>query len=190
MDCFEILTCPVCGKKFVVWDRELYQWKFKNEIYCSYTCMRTEEKKHLSGERFLGFGVTEKEKLPEELMRIYSDLMRLRRLSRVVSTINNLKKRYIEIEKESVALQKLYRKCLYQMKKIRCKYVQGVGKLQKDEWDLLNLFVLKILDVEDIQEKLKLDYETMCEKFIRIMKILKENQSSDKTKNRWKFNGR
>lgn len=189
MDSFEILTCPICGKKFTVWDRELYQWKFKENIYCSYTCMRVDEKKHLSLEKIFEDGVTEKEKLPEELKEVYSDLMRLRRLSRVVSAINSIKIRYSESNKAGTSLQKFYRKYLYQMKKIRCKYVDGVEKLEKEQWELLSRFALKYLEIEDISQTLGLDYKTMCEKFKDTMKILKDNQSNQKVRNRWNFVG-
>lgn len=185
MDIFEILTCPVCGKKFCVWDKELYQWKFKEEIYCSYTCMRTEEKKYLNNEKLFSESDFEKQKLPEKYKEVYSDLIRLRRLSRVVSSINIIKSRYGENTDTTKSLQKLYRKCLYAMKKIRCKYVDGVEKLDKEQLALLSLYILNFCELEDVSDALSLDYKGICGRFTAIMEIFEENKTNQKIRNRW-----
>lgn len=39
--------CPICGKMFFTLDIKQYQWKFNGKKYCSYTCMRVDEKKYL-----------------------------------------------------------------------------------------------------------------------------------------------
>lgn len=187
MDYVELLTCPVCGKRFCVWDKEIYQWKFKEDLFCSYTCMRTVEKKYLSAEKIFQESGFEKPKLPEQYRNVYFDLMRLRKLSRLVNCINMIKSRYDLCEDDSKKLYKLYRKTLYSMRKIRCKYVYGVEKLDKQQYDLLILYVVNFTDAEDISETLGLEIGEINKIFTSVMEILKENISDQTKRNRWDF---
>lgn len=51
------LICPVCGKEFTRWDG---QWAYKQrtlkgmQYYCSYGCMRKEQRKHEKAENKTG----------------------------------------------------------------------------------------------------------------------------------------
>lgn len=185
MENLEILTCPVCGKKFCVWDKDIYQWKFKEEVFCSYTCMREVEKKFLNYEKLFEEEGFEKPKLPETYKEVYSDLIRLRKLTRLVSCINIIKGRYGECREEYPSLQKIYRKSLYSMRKIRCKYVDGVEKLNDKQSGLLSMYIMNFAEVEDVSESLGIDYKEICKTFTEIMEILKSNQSNQKIRNRW-----
>lgn len=37
--------CPICGKYIGAFLSPDYGWKLGNKVYCSYTCMRVDEKK-------------------------------------------------------------------------------------------------------------------------------------------------
>ncbi len=181
----EVLTCPICGKKFCVWDEEIYQWKFKEDIFCSYTCMRTVEKKYLDSERLFAEEGIKKQKLPQEYREVYGDLIRLRKLSRMVGSINIIKSRYELNKQNNTKIQRLYRKCLYYMRKIRCKYVDGIERLNIKQLKILSMYVIQFTDIEDISEDLGITYKDIIDNFIDIMKILEENKSNQTKRNRW-----
>lgn len=147
--------------------------------------MRKAEKRGLTSAKLKEEKYFKKETLPDIYRNVYFDLIRLRKLSKLVDGINLIRSKYDLNDEVKIDLKKLHRKCLYHMQKIRYKYVDGVEKLSRMQKRFLFLYILNYADLEDVSERMELNFKQLSVLFKSIMKILNNNQGNHKETNRW-----
>lgn len=182
--------CPVCGKEFVMQDRDIYGWKFNKDCFCSYTCMRKVETKYIEyrNKQFRDSMISTKRALPNDLANVYDDLMRIKYINKQLMRIKRLlaRKKYIEY-KDKLNNKKLeYRKALMVVKG---RYARAVSKLTRKEYDLLKDYLNTNQTVGSFVKKYKMNYDEICDAMIRIFRFLEENKDRSGLRSRWYLAG-
>lgn len=181
---FETIKCPVCGKYFAVLDRNYYGWKFREDLFCSYTCMRKVETKYLA---FVNKAEEKKEKrvLPEEYNEVYRDLMLLRQYSKQCDRLRRSKYDPKRDKKDKQIINAAIEDCCNKINVIKGRYAEGVLKLDRSKYELLVQYVLDYQDTEKLVEDFKTDYDDICDRFISILGVLKDNIVVNGLRRRW-----
>ncbi len=182
--------CPVCGKEFVMQDRDIYGWKFNKDCFCSYTCMRKVEIKYIEyrNKQFRDSMISTKRALPNDLANVYDDLMRIKYINKQLMRIKRLlaRKKYIEY-KDKLNKKKIeYRKALMVVKG---RYARAVSKLNRNEYDLLRDYLDTNQTVGGFVKKYKMNYDEICDLMIRIFRFLDENKDRSALRSRWYLAG-
>lgn len=182
--------CPVCGKEFVMQDRDIYGWKFNKDCFCSYTCMRKVEIKYIEyrNKQFRDSMISTKRALPNDLANVYDDLMRIKYINKQLMRIKRLlaRKKYIDY-KDKLNKKKIeYRKALMVVKG---RYARAVSKLTRNEYDLLRDYLDTNQTVGGFVKKYKMNYDELCDLMIRIFRFLDENKDRSALRSRWYLAG-
>lgn len=182
--------CPVCGKEFVMQDRDIYGWKFNKDCFCSYTCMRKVEIKYIEyrNKQFRDSMISTKRALPNDLANVYDDLMRIKYINKQLMRIKRLlaRKKYIDY-KDKLNKKKIeYRKALMVVKG---RYARAVSKLTRNEYDLLRDYLDTNQTVGGFVKKYKMNYDEICDLMIRIFRFLDENKDRSALRSRWYLAG-
>lgn len=182
--------CPVCGKEFVMQDREIYGWKFNDDCFCSYTCMRKVETKYIEyrNKQFRESMVSTKRPLPNDLANVYDDLMRIKYINKQLMRIKRLsaRKKYIEYKDKFNSKKIEYRKAL---KVVKGRYARAVSKLSRKEYELLIDYLNTNQSVGGFVKKYKMSYDEICDVMIKIFRFLDENKDRSTSRSRWYLAG-
>lgn len=181
---FEMITCPICGKYFAVVNRSNYGWRFRDDLFCSYTCMRKVETKYLA---FVNKTEDKKEKrvLPEEFNEVYRDLMQLRQYSRQCDRLRRCKYDSKIDNEAKITINAAIEDCCKKINLIKGRYAEGVLKLDKSKYELLVQYILDYQDTATLIEDFKTDYDEICNRFISILGVLKANKVANGLRRRW-----
>ncbi len=150
---FERFTCPVCGKSFAIFcTSDMYGWRFRDNLYCSYTCMRIDEKPYLEL-------VNQDRSIPEEYKRIWYELLdwkvcnkKYRILRKIIAT-NDKAKKDEKLRKEMRIAKRLSEAYLF-------KYERKLSAFNEMEKRLFDKFIkagwstkrtLKYLDITRVE---------------------------------------
>lgn len=182
--------CPVCGKEFVLQDREMYGWKFGDDCFCSYTCMRKVETKYIEyrNKLFKESLKSSKMALPKDLANVYEDIMRIKHINKQLMKIKRFsaRKKYAEY-KDILNKKKIeYRKAL---RVIKGRYARAVSRLSKKDYEMLKDFLETNQSVGNFFKKYKMSYEEICNTMIKILRFLDENREKYTLRSRWYLAG-
>lgn len=172
---FERFTCPICGKKFTIYcDREMYGWQFKEDIYCSYTCMRVDEKEYLDSFNSGRLSLSEEYRATWlELMDWKVALKRYRALVKLKSIEEGLKNN----EKLNMEIRASARLC----SAYRFKYEDKLSLLSKSEHRFFNRFITSGWSTSRTMKVLKITREEGCDIAKDICKKLKKRDYNETT---------
>lgn len=169
---YERFTCPVCGKRFTIYcSSDMYGWRFKEDLYCSYTCMRVDEKPYLED-------VNQDRSIPEEYKRIWYELLDWKvcnkryRIIRKVLSVNDKAKKDERLRKEMRIAKRLSEAYLF-------KYERKLVNLNKIENLLFDRFINKGWSTKRTMQYLNITRAEACDIVIEICKKLKNQGFND-----------
>ncbi|MBQ7653381.1 MAG: hypothetical protein IJS93_03320 [Clostridia bacterium] len=179
-DIVEERVCPVCRKKFYLrCDPPVYGWRINDELYCGYTCMRKVEKL-LNVPEDNGLRV-----ISADVSAIWKDMRTLRSYSRKYDHLRRMKysDRLTENAKQDLVI--LIADCAKRIERIKIKYAYGIGKLSKENYQLIYGFAICGWDKDRLVVESGLSYETLCDRFEEIFRSLKRYENSGIYRRRW-----
>lgn len=164
---YERYTCPVCGKNFTIYcASDMYGWQFNERLYCSYTCMRTDEKEF--------YEVNENKRvLPVDLKRVWLELLDWKEANRIYRLLR--KKIYRNNREDLRDELKLIRglRSAYLFK-----YKMGLSLLDKQEFALFQGYIKNGWSTDRTMNSLQITRDEACDIAIEICKKLKKQSNN------------
>ena len=180
MNFLEEIECPVCHKKFYLrCAPESYGWRLDQDLYCSYTCMRKIEKLLYPTEK------SNLRRIPKDLDIVWQDMVELRSYSKKYDKLRRMKYSDKISQDGKEDLVKIIAECNKRMERLKIKYSYGIGKLTKENYQLIYGFAICGWNKDRLIKESGLSYDELCDKFETILRSLKRFVNTGVYRRRW-----